>query len=253
MAKISRDFTVGNLHPRENIVSTGNIAAANAEVILRTDGCSTVSVDVRGTMSLTLELTGTVDGTNYFLIPFRLVNPLSLSTGYLSAFAFTVSNTITAALPSACQNVRIRCTAYTSGSAAVVMLGSVGQLDQTLMGTVSSGIGTVTSAVGVAATLTLAAPAAGLRHYITYLSLNRFATALLTAAATPLVITTTNLPGSLAFSRPADAAAQGTFDNYREDFAFPIQAVAAATATTIVFPATPLVIPRLTAGFYVAP
>jgi hypothetical protein len=99
----------------------------------------------------------------------------------------------------------------------------------------------------------MASPGAGLRHYLTYLSINRFATALLTAAAAPVVVTTTNLPGALAFSFAADAAAQGTMDRWREDFSFPLAASAQATATTIVCPVTTGVIWRVTAGYYVAP
>jgi hypothetical protein len=66
-------------------------------------------------------------------------------------------------------------------------------------------------------------------------------------------VTTTNLPGTLAFSFPADAAAQGTVDRWREDFAYPIASNAQNAATTIVCPATTNVIWRITAGFYVAP
>lgn len=125
--------------------------------------------------------------------------------------------------------------------------------DNLLWGPVTSGIGTTVGTAGAATTLTLASPGAGLRHYLTYLSINRFATALLTAAAAPVTVTTTNLPGTLAFSFLAEAAAQGTLDRWREDFAFPVAASAQNTATTIVCPATPNVIWRVTAGFYVAP
>lgn len=68
-----------------------------------------------------------------------------------------------------------------------------------------------------------------------------------------MAITTTNLPGSLAFSFEADAALAGTLARYREDFAYPIAAAAQNVATTIVCPATTGVIWRITAGFYVAP
>lgn len=81
----------------------------------------------------------------------------------------------------------------------------------------------------------------------------RNAAAALTAAAAPVTVTTTNIPGSLAFSFAADAALQGTIDRWREDFAFPIAASAQNTATTIVCPLTTGVIWRITAGYYIAP
>lgn len=112
---------------------------------------------------------------------------------------------------------------------------------------------TAVGAAAAAVTLTLPAPGAGLRQYLTYLSINRFSSVLLTAAAAPVTVTTTNLPGSLAFSFAADAAVLGALDRWREDFAFPIASSAQNTATTIVCPATTGVIWRATAGYYIAP
>jgi hypothetical protein len=120
-------------------------------------------------------------------------------------------------------------------------------------GAVTPSAATAVGAAAAAVTLTLAAPGVGLRHYLTYLSMNRFAAAALTAAAVPVTVTTTNLPGTLAFSFAADAALQGTLDRWREDFSYPVMTVAQNTATTIVCPATTGVIWRVTAGFFVAP
>jgi len=58
---------------------------------------------------------------------------------------------------------------------------------------------------------------------------------------------------ALAFSFAAEAAAAGTLDRWREDFAFPVLTTTQNTATTIVCPATTNIIWRVTAGFYVAP
>jgi hypothetical protein len=246
MAKLSRDRAATTLHPRENLVGTGNLAAANAEVVLDTPGCNIVSLDVRGTFVGTLEVAGTVDGTNYTLIPIRPV----LGGIYL------INTTTTGVWVAGCagyDKVRVRMTAYTSGSATTVLVGSVALLDDSKMGLVTSTLVTNTGAAAAAVTLTLPAPGVGVRHYVTYLRITRFATALLTAAATPVLVTTTNIPGTLVFSMPAEAAAQGTVFVYQEDFAYPIAGVAQNTATTIVAPATTAVIWRITAGFYVAP
>lgn len=246
MAKLSRDRAATTLHPRENVVGTGTLGALNAEVVLDTPGCNIVSLNVRSTFVGTLEVSGTVDGTNYTLIPIRPV----LGGIYL------ISTTTTGVWVAGCagyDKVRVRMTAYTSGSAIVTLLGSTGLLDDSKMGLVTPTIGTNVGASGAALTLTLAAPGVGVRHYITYLRIVRYAAAVLTAAAAPVTITTTNLPGSLAFSFPAEAAALGTVYTYQEDYAYPIVSSAQNTATTFVAPVTTGVIWRITAGFYVAP
>ena len=250
MAKLSQDRKSGNRHPRENILVAGNLGALNAEITVDSDGCSAFSLDLRGTFNLTVEVSGTVDGTNWTPIPVRGVNVAAVS--YLAVIAGSAAGLWQGSC-AGYDRIRVRVTAYTSGAAIAALIASTAPLDQTLIGSITTQIGTTIGAAGAAATLTLAAPGAGLRHYLTYLSVNRFATALLTAAAAPVSVTTTNLPGSLAFSFAADAAAQGTIDRWREDFAYPIASSTQNTATTIVCPATPSVIWRITAGFYVAP
>lgn len=111
--------------------------------------------------------------------------------------------------------------------------------------------GTATGAAAAAVTLTLAAPGAGLFHYISRLIIQRHTSAALTAAATPIIVTTTNLPGSRAFSFPADAAAQGVVAQEIMEPCIPLKSSAANTATTIVCPATTGVIWRVTADYYI--
>ena len=150
--------------------------------------------------------------------------------------------------------VRVRCTAYTSGSATAVLSATRAPLEPAMVvGGCTALLVTVTAASGAIATLTLPAPGAGLRQYITYLAVNRFAAAVLTAAAAPVVATTTNLPGAMAFSFPAEAALLGTLFPLREAFAYPLAASAQNTAVTIVGPATTGVIWRISAGYFVAP
>lgn len=249
MAKLSRDLSAGNIHPRENLFGVGNLAAVNAEIFAACDGSATVSIDLRGTFSMTVEISGTVDGTNWQLIPVRL----QTGGGFVAAIVGSVQSTWMASCVGF-SRVRARVTAFTSGSATAVLMSSTALFDDYAKnGSVTSSITTAVGAAGAAVTLTLAAPGAGLRHYLTYLSINRFASALLVASATPVTITTTNLPGPLAFTRPAEAAAQGTLDVYREDFAYPIVSSAQNLNTTIVAGAATSVIWRLTAGFFVAP
>jgi hypothetical protein len=148
--------------------------------------------------------------------------------------------------------VRARVSNYTSGSASVILMTDTAQLDDSLQGVIAPLLVTATGAAAAAVTLTLPA-AVSLRHYLTSLRIDRFAAALLTAAATPVVATTTNLPGALAFSLPADAAQLGTVSPLQIDYAQPLAASAQNTASTIVLPATPGVIWRATATYYLAP
>jgi hypothetical protein len=250
MAKLSTDLRSATLHPREAIFSTAALASNGAETIIVCDGCATVTLDLRGTFSLTMEVSGTVDGTNWTPIPLRPVNVASV------AYVAAVTGTAAGLWVGQCagyRQVRARCTAYTSGSATTTIAANNALYDNLHWGPVTSVVGTAVGASGAAVTLSLASPGAGLRHYLTYLSVNRFAAAALTAAAAPVTVTTTNLPGSLAFSFGAEAFPQGSLDRWREDFAFPIASSAQGTATTIVCPATTGVIWRATAGYYAAP
>lgn len=255
MAKISRDLTTPTagstlLHPRETLIGTGTIGALNAEVVIPCDGCASLALDIRGTFSMTLEVAGTVDGTNYTLIP---VHPINLaSIAYVAAVTGTAQG-IWVGKCAQYRSIRVRCTAFTSGSATATLVASNAPLDDSLQGMVTTTLQTITAATGVAATLTIASPGAGLRQYITYLRIVRSATALLTAGAAPTIVTTTNLPGALAFTFGADASPQGTDKFIQEDYAYPLAASAQGTAVTIVCPATTGVIWRVTAGYYVAP
>ena len=248
MAKLSRDFGGDTLHPRETLFGSGMLGAAGAEVVITADGCAGLCLDMRGTFSLTTEVSGSVDGVNWTLIPVRLI--AGASPVYIAAVAGSLPGVWCGSLYGF-RLVRVRCTAFVSGAASVTLSASLAPPDQSLSGTVTPSLGTIIGAAGAATTLTLAAPGLGLRHYLTYLSINRFAGAVLTASATPVAVASTNLPGALAFTFEADAAALGSMIRWREDFAFPLVASAPNTATTIACPATPGVIWRVTAGFYV--
>ena len=112
---------------------------------------------------------------------------------------------------------------------------------------------TATGAASAAVTLTLPAPAAGLFHYIVSLTVQRYASTALTGAAAPVVVTTTNLPGALAFSVDT-AGAVGTSTVQTLALASdPLRSTAAATATTVVAPVVTGGIWRLTAIYYTGP
>ncbi len=121
------------IHPRENITGSSELDALNAEIVINADGASTVSLDLRGTFSLTVEVAGSVDGTNWTLLAVR-----SISGGsYLAA----VTGTAAGAWVAACAGfakIRARVTAYTSGAATATLLAATGLLDDRMLGEVSS-------------------------------------------------------------------------------------------------------------------
>ena len=250
MAKLSKDMGSGTLHPRETLFVSGTLGALNAEIILAADGASSFALDLRGTFTLTVELAGSVDGANWTFIPVRQYNGL---TPIQAASAATSSGSVWIGKCGPFRLIRARVTNYTSGAAVAVLAAGTASIDDTLNATITPLIVTSTGASAAAVTLTLPAPGAGLRQYVTSLSINRYAAAVLTASATPVLVTTTNLPGALAYTFEADAAALGTMVRWREEFAYPLMASALNTVVSISCPALPGVIWRATAGYYVAP
>jgi len=90
--------------------------------------------------------------------------------------------------------------------------------------------------------VTVTLPAvAGLFHYITRIRIARLATAALAGTAA-LSITTTNLPGPLAFAVGNAMAAGGTQVDMDGAFVNPLKSSVANTASTIVFPAPGLAV-----------
>lgn len=250
MGKLSRDFRPGNLHPRENYGASASLNLGG-ELIIDCDGCSSFLLDLRGLFNGTIEVSGcsTVDGATYTAIPIVPVNTNSRS------YVATATGSAAGVWEGKCAGytkIRARCTAFSSGPILVNLIASNGVLDDSLNRSTTQSVITTTVAVGVSAVL-IFPPATGLKHYLTFLRFIKFAAAALTPAVSPVVITTSNLPGSLAFSLPADGAAQGTEFVYLEDYTQPIAASFQNTPTTITAPATPNIIWRLTAGYYVAP
>ena len=150
MSKLSRDLTTPSggstvLHPRETLIVTGTLGALNAEVILPADGAASLALDIRGTFSMTIEIAGTVDGTNWTLIPVRPVNQAAIA--YVAAVTGTTAGTwVGKCAPF--RSIRARVTAYTSGSATTALTADTAPLDDTLQGMMTATLGT---AVGAAA------------------------------------------------------------------------------------------------------
>lgn len=102
---------------------------------------------------------------------------------------------------------------------------------------------TATGAAAAAVTLTLPA-AIGKFHSIVRLEITAYTTVARVGGVTPVIVTTTNISGTPAFTF-ASAAAVGTTDSKIAEPTLPIKSLVANTATTIVCPATASIIWRV--------
>lgn len=108
-----------------------------------------------------------------------------------------------------------------------------------------------TAATGVAVTATLPAVVAQF-HHITLIEIVKYFTVANAASATPLVVTTTNLPGSLAFTFGQPVGAIGITDRMIHSPESPLKSSVVNTATTIVCPATTGIIWRVNVYYFAA-
>lgn len=108
-----------------------------------------------------------------------------------------------------------------------------------------------TGLTGAAVTATLPA-VVGQFHYITRIQVVKYATAAVTGVAVPTVVTTTNLPGSLAFTL-GTAQAIGTTLEQNIEPAQPLKSSVVNTATTIVCPLLVGVLYRINVFYFTAP
>ena len=246
-------------HPEGRESSTqSSLVALNSSLEHAVDGDDSAIINVAGLSPvMTLSFEGTIDGSTYFPIPamcFYGVGgtvqpaPLALITDTLAA---TNTLRIYSVRCAQLKKIRVRVSAYTSGAVDLVIRSDAqrsvhpAQNDRTS----SPLFVTATGAASAAVTLTLPA-VAGLRHYIDFIKIVRSPTAVLTAGAAPVVVTTTNLPGSPAFTFGQDAAAQGADREVSRDFGGTgLAATAIGTATTIVAPVYTGVIWRLEASY----
>ena len=110
----------------------------------------------------------------------------------------------------------------------------------------------VTGITGAAVTATLPAVPSQF-HYLGLLEITKYFTLANAANATPLLVTTTNLPGPLTFTFGQPVGAIGATDERIYPPNTPIRSSVAGTPTTIVCPATAGIIWRVNISYYVAP
>lgn len=99
------------------VSATGSLAALNAAVALSLNGATGFAVDIRGTFSATITFQASIDGTNWF-------NVAVLPAGSAANIATVTTATAVGAWfgnANGCVQVRAIATAYTSGSATIVI------------------------------------------------------------------------------------------------------------------------------------
>lgn len=149
---------VSNTNPlpinQSGVSATGSLAALNAAQALSLNGATGFAVDVRGTFSATILIQGTVDGTNWITLS---VLPIGAGLNVAQVASITGVGAWWGS-GNGLQQVRATMSAYTSGTATVVLramqaAGMVfnlpaGQTTQPVSGTVTANIGTGALAAG---------------------------------------------------------------------------------------------------------
>lgn len=252
----------GNVRVVEPLaLSSGTLGALNAELLLDVDSERNALLYIQNTNFIgTLEFTGVSDVglTQYFPIvayPYSIGSAggtIPLAGQPLLTDALVVANTARIyAIPCGqLRRIRVRVSAYTSGSCVATLTADGNDsINTAITARPSTLLVSATGAASAAVTATLPA-VTGLRHIIDFIQVTRSATAALTAAATPVVVTTTNLPGSPALTFGSDAGGIGLDKDVRLDFGSTgLAATALGTATTIVCPIYTGVIWRINVGY----
>lgn len=245
LRNLSGDFVPA----RERREVTGTIAGNNQEVVLPLNGDETALVYMASAAFIgTLEFSGLGDASaGYFSVAAYPYAPgcaggtIPLSGQPLLLDALVAANTsrVYSVPVGQLRALRVRSSAYTSGTIDITITSDPNDsLNTAIVSRQATLFVTATGAAGAAVTATVPA-VAGLRHVIDFIRVTRSATALLTAGATPTVVTTTNLPGSPALTFGADAAPQGNDKEVVLDFGGSgLAASALNTATTVVCPVT---------------
>ena len=238
-------------------VAGATLGALNAELIMDLNGKAVATFDIRTAAgALTLVAEATIDGTNYFGLPLfanqQLLAAAITQESFVASIviATTQSGFYTVGV-SGFRRVRIRVSAYTSGNVTVTGRASIAdQIIQTRAMPTNLWV-TATAAANTAATATLPNPGTGMFHYITHIEITRNATAALAGTAT-IIHTSTNLPGSPAWSVGNAMLAGGTQLDVNYQPANPLKSAVAGTATTIVAAAGgAAVLSRVNVGYYV--
>lgn len=246
---------------RESRRSSADLSSVNAEIVhdVNGDESAVIMLDASGaTFNATYTIDGSPDGVSFYPLLCYPYAPASLGGTlpvpgqpvYTEAINAVADRMLCAAVGQL-QKIRVRLSAYTAGSVTVsINSDACGSLSQFVRNaTPATLLATATGAVSAAVTLTVPA-VTGLRHYLHAVRITRSATAALTPSATPVLVTSTNLPGSPVWTFGSDAAGVGIDKEVYETFGNQgLGALLAGTATTVVCPTYTGVIWRVTASY----
>lgn len=246
---------------RESRRKAGVLSGNAAEVVVELDGDENAIVHVVcNALIATIEFNASCDDTaaNYHPVPaFPITNaalggtpPVAGRPLVTDVFVASQGARAYAVPCGQYRRLRVRTTSYTSGNAAITITTDVNDSSHlSIAARPMTDLISVTAGVNAALTATLPA-VPGLRHIIDFVRVTRSATAALTAAALPMVITSTNLPGNFAMTMGQEASAMGVDRDALTDFGGTgLAAVAINTATTISCPAYPGALWRINVGY----
>lgn len=181
-----------------------NTLNSNGSVTLDIVGKSTMFIDVRCTVTFNaataLTVEGTVDGVNFFALPFFFAQSNDQTNFPAEAMAVTLggANVTAGDIFLLCcsvtgfRTVRVRMAFTTAGTATIAMRAT--QADYRIIAQPQPSLiaVTATAAAGAAATATLTG-VAGLFHYITSVQLDQYISVALTPNAAPVLTVPTNV------------------------------------------------------------
>lgn len=238
--------------------ATAALSTLNGELVLDVNGDEslTVRLDAATAFTGTYTVEGSVNGFDYDPLLCFLVAGLNGTLPLpgqplLSEVSTTaIKRTICAAV-GGLQKVRVRLSAYTSGSIVVVMNSDACPSISPYVRNMRAATLHVTATGAANAAVTATLPAVvGLRHYLDRISVVRSATVALTATATPVLVTMTNTPGSPVLTFGSDVAGIGLDKELVHEFGGAgISTLLVNTATTIVCPVYTGVIWRVNASY----
>lgn len=221
-------------------VSGGILGALNAELVMDLNGKAVAAFELRtaAAINMTVVAEGTLDGTNYFTLPIFINQQLLAAAVTQETYAAAIVTGAVASMSglytvgvSGFRRVRMRVSVYSSGNPVCTGRASVADQIIQVRNIPSNLHVTATAAANTNAVATLPL-VAGMFHYITNINIVRNATAALAGTAT-LIHTSTNLPGSPAWSVGNAMAAGGTQEDVNYSPTTPLKSSVAGTNTTI--------------------
>lgn len=221
------------------------VVTANGTLIVPCGGFSQVrlraTIYTSGTVSVTYDA-----GLGMNVYPVTNYNPVALNATVTQGPAASLANAWSAKITDGTDLAQV------SAAGALLVDGSA--VTQPVSGTVNPSDSTLsvtaTGLTGAAVTATLAA-VAGQFHRISSLEIMAYTTLARVGVAAPVLVTSTNLPGSNAWTF-ATAAVIGSTDTKYFTFSNPYKSTVVNTATTIVCPATLSIIWRVNVVYYSA-